>query len=64
MKNKKNKKLSKKEIDKTLDNAAASFEVEGLKVTEVEKELIRKYLEGVYTEEQVLEIIKNKALNI
>lgn len=64
MRSKTGKKLSKKEIDKILDNAAASFEVEGLKVTEDEKELLRKYFEGVYSEEQVLEIIRNKALGI
>lgn len=59
MKSKDFKKLSKKEIDKILDNAAASFAVDGLEVTEDMKELARKYFEGVYTEKEVLRIIKN-----
>lgn len=54
--------MSKKEIDKILDNAEASFEIEGLKVTEDEKEVVRKYFEGVYTEEQVLKIIHSKGV--
>lgn len=63
MKSKKLKKLSKEEIEKMIENVEASFAVDGLEVTEDMKELVRKYFEGVYTEEQVLEIIKNKVLN-
>lgn len=59
MKSKKIKKLSKEEIEKIIGNVEGSFAVDGLEVTEEMKRLARKYFEGVYTEEQVLEIIKN-----
>lgn len=59
MKSKNLKKFSKEEIEKMIGNVEGSFAVDGLEVTEEMKELARKYFEGVYTEKQVLEIIKN-----
>ena len=51
-------KVKTKNIDYILLNAKASLSIEGLEVTAEETETIRKYLEGIHTEKEVLEIIR------
>lgn len=54
----KNSKLSDEKIEKILANAKASLAVEGLIVTDEEKNLVRKCLKGDISEKEALEIIK------
>ena len=52
------KKLSYKQIESILANTKASLVIEGLQVADKETEVIRKYLGGIYTEKEVLELIR------
>jgi len=58
------KKLSSNRIEQILDNARASLSMEGMEVTEVETEVVRKYLLGIYTEKDVLNIIAKTAIKV
>jgi len=58
------KKLSSNRIEQILDNARTSLSMEGMEVTEVETEIVRKYLLGIYTEKDVLNIIAKTAIKV
>ena len=49
-----------KKIEKILANAKASMAIEGFEVTEKETELVRQYLEGGLSEEEVIKRIKGE----
>lgn len=53
-------KLSSDRIEQILANARASLSMEGMEVADSETEVIRKYVCGIYSEKEVLDIIKNK----
>lgn len=53
------KKLSSSRIDQILANSEASLKVEGLEVLNHETEVLRKYMQGIYNEKEVLRIIKD-----
>ncbi|SHN87978.1 antitoxin VbhA family protein [Desulfitobacterium chlororespirans] len=55
---KSNEKLSPEKIQKILDDGKASMAIEGFEVTEKEEELVRQYLEGALSEEEVIKRIK------
>lgn len=49
---------STKKIESILSNVKASLAIEGLELSETEINIIRNYLDGKYTEKEILEIIK------
>lgn len=55
--------LSKEENKQILDNVKATMAIEGFNVTENETKIMEDFLEGKITEEDVLKIIKGKAIN-
>lgn len=54
------KKLTLNQIEQVLENAKSSLAVESMEVTESETKVVRKYLQGGYSEKDVLKIIKSK----
>lgn len=52
------RRLNNEKIESILDNTRASLSIEGLVVKTEEIETIRKYLNGIYTEKEVVEIIR------
>lgn len=56
--------LSDEKIDLMVSNVKASLAIEGLYVTTDEAEIFKKYLEGILTEKEVLEIINGSYTSV
>ena|GEM_PF-803371 len=52
------KRIPDEKIEQMIGNVKASLAIEGLYITEGETKVFKKYLEGVLTEKEVLEIIR------
>ena len=55
-------KLSESEKELMLDNAKANLEMEGYLVTDQDESVLRSYLDGHLTEEDVLSILKGESI--
>lgn len=54
------KNLKEEDITRIIEEVKATQAIEGLEVTEEEKEIMRKYLQGQLTEVEVLKIIQER----
>lgn len=59
----KNPKYTEEQINKAMNNAKTSIEIEGLKVRKGYEELVRKRLSGEISQVDFLEQVKKLAMN-
>jgi hypothetical protein len=54
------KKLSSKRVEQIIANASASLSIEDIEVTDFETSVIKKYLLKIYSEKDILKVIKSR----